>query len=313
MRPLVCNKNETMKKALIFIPLLVILWMGSIKVDDLLHRRAPLVVAGPESYSVLFKGPALKVLSMGYDTAMADYLYMKMIQYFAYQDDHGLPMTNLSDMAAAITDLDPGFEYAYSFAWSTLVNFDKRPEDTRIAEGGAILRKGWQNNSDSWHLAQDLAFHNFYYEGRFDEAANMYEAAYKLKPYPIFLMLSARLRTQAGDPELALQILKQQLVETKDEKTRQTIEEGIRRVQGEIIARELDKLVEKYHIERGEMISSLNELIRAGYIRKIPPDGMGGTFKWNVKNQEVESTTFGRVRAHFFGDYQPPWKKKKTN
>jgi|GEM_PF-2600008 len=294
-----------------YLILLLLLWIGAYRVDVKLSGVAPVRISGWEESSTLFRGEALKVLSMGYDTALADYFFMKMIQYFAYQSDNHLPMTNIIHFANAISELDPRFVYAYEFAWGALVNFDARPSDLKVKDAGEILRKGWRNNSDSWRIAQDLGFHNFFYEGNFEQAGNMYDAAFRLSkpPFPLYADLASRMRAEAGKPEIALVALQQQVNMTQDPNIRKTLEKQIQLVRTEIMARRLDERVEAFHKERGSFPNSLSDLITAGYIRKIPPDGMGGSFTWNAEQQEVESTSTPRLKAHFSNAYQPPWKK----
>jgi hypothetical protein len=112
-----------------------------LKVDAKVEAKAPVFVGGPGQYSVLFNGPAMKVICMGFDTATADYLFMKLIQYFAYHDDHDTPMPNILPMVETMTDIDPRFTYAYQFAWTAIMDFDVRPWEERIREGGYIYAK----------------------------------------------------------------------------------------------------------------------------------------------------------------------------
>jgi len=281
-------------------------WMLSLKTDSTLEKIAPQQPGGPATYSVLFSGQALKVMSLGFDHAVAVYNWLKLIQYCAYCSDHSLPLNNLYNMTDTITTLDPGFDFVYQMSWVFLMNYDVRPNKIRIEEGEKILRKGWTNNTDSYRLAQDLGFHLFYYEQKYIEAANMYNAAFALRPnFPVYAKLAASLRANAGDPELALMGLKIQYDSTKDEYVRKQLKHQMVKAQAEIIAVELDKKLAQYQKDRGVCPASLQELISAGYINRIPSDGLGGTYRLNTDTCKSESTTIGRLRIFY-----PPDKKK---
>lgn len=293
-----------------FFVLLLMIWLLAYRVDVKLNRIAPVKVAGWKESSTLFRGEALKVVSMGYDTAIADYFFMKMIQYFAYQGDNRLPMNNITQFIGAISELDPKFVYSYEFAWNVLVNYDTRPDEVKIREGGEILRKGWRNNTDSWLIAQDLGFHNFFYEGNFEQAANMYDVAFRLRPsFPLYAQLASRMRSEAGKPELARLALEQQMNITRDPETRALLEKQIQLVNVEITARRLEEYVETFRKDKGHLPDSLSELVGAGYLPYLPEDGLGGTFKWDTEKQEVVSNSTPRLRTYFSAAYIPPWKK----
>lgn len=300
-----------MKRWLPYLVLMMIAWPVGLKVDAKVEAKAPVFVGGPGQYSVLFNGPAMKVICMGFDTATADYLFMKLIQYFAYHDDHDTPMPNILPMVETMTDIDPRFTYAYQFAWTAIMDFDVRSWEERIREGGYILRKGWRNNPDSWRIAQDLAFHNFFYEGDFEKAANMYDMAFKLRgEFPLYAQLAARLRTNAGKPELALMALQQQYEEAQNDDHRRVLQYQMNQVRTEITARKLEEAVEKFRLETGRFPNSLAELVPR-YISKIPKDDFGGKFFWNKERERVESTslTNGRMEVFFDKSYMPPWKR----
>ena len=286
--------------------LVAFVWCAGLALDTKLEEIAPNRPAGPTSYQVFFKGDALKVMALGYDHALAVYYWLKTIQYCAYCSDYKLPMDNLYAMTDAITTLDPHYKFAYTMSWTFLMTYDTRPMKVKIEEGEKILQKGWRNNPDDWLMAQDLAFHLFFYEQKYDEAADLYDAAFKLRPdFPLYSRFAARLRASAGYPKLALTGLHIQYESTEDEVAKEKLQIQMQRVKAEIIADELDKYVEKYRTEKGECPINISQIVKEGYIDRIPPDGLGGTYEIDEKECRVKSTTIGRLEVFY-----PPDKDK---
>jgi hypothetical protein len=139
----------------------------------------------------------------------------------------------------------------------------------------------------------------------------MYDMAFKLRgDFPLYAQLAARLRTNAGKPELALMALQQQYQEAQNDDHRRVLQYQMNQVRTEITARKLEEAVEKFRLDTGRFPNSLAELVPR-YISKIPKDGFGGKFFWNKERQRVESTslTNGRMEVFFDKSYLPPWKR----
>jgi len=278
--------------------LLGLTWVGGMAVDHKLERVAPEKAAETQRYGAVFKGRALKVMSLGYDHAVATYYWLKLIQYCAYADDNSLPMENLYTLFEIITDLDPHYRFAYELAWINLMYYDVRPMEIRKREGLSILRKGFHADPEDWRIVQDLAFHLFYYEKKYEKAAKLYHWAYRLRKFPLYARLATRLETYARGPEAALIGLEIQLKSVGDEKVKKELRRQIKRVRAEKTAQELDKYIEKYVREVGRCPDSLQDMVREGFIRFVPADGLGGTYELDKEKCRVESTTIGRLEVY---------------
>ena len=290
-------------KPVVILIVLALIWASGILLDSELEKRSPQKIGGPTTYDAVFSGESLKVMSLGYDSAMTIYYWMKFIQYVSNCGDYKKPMDNLYRMVDVITTIDPRFAFAYEMAWIFLMNYDVRPIEVRIEEGAKILEKGWRYNPDSWRMAQNRAFHLFFYQQEYRMAANLYDTAYRLKkpPFVIYARLAARLRANAGYPELALIGLRVQLQSTDDEETKKSIIEHIKKTEAEIKATGIDKAIAMYMKELNvDCPADLDELVKAGYLETIPPDGLGGTFVIDTEKCISKSTTVGRLQV-----YQP--------
>jgi hypothetical protein len=93
--------------------------------------------------------------------------------------------------------------------------------------------------------------------------------------------------------------LKIQYDSTKDEYVRKQLQYQMVRVQAEITAVDLDKILEQYQKDKGACPKSLNELVAFRYIYRIPHDGLGGAYRLNTDTCKVESTTIGRLKIFY--------------
>jgi hypothetical protein len=98
-------------------------------------------------------GHLLEVASMGYETLIADLLWLKGIQYYGehHRTDRSYPLAE--HVFSTITDLDPHFLGAYRFGAFVLSQDVGQP-----AAGVDLIRKGMQRNPGRWQLPFDLGF-----------------------------------------------------------------------------------------------------------------------------------------------------------
>lgn len=98
-------------------------------------------------------GNYVKLVSLGYDNFVADFLWLRVIQAFGAAYTAGASIHQLSSYFDVITDLDPRFLSAYSFG-----NLVLGEEAKDAARGLAILDKGIKNNPTKYRLGFEAAF-----------------------------------------------------------------------------------------------------------------------------------------------------------
>ncbi len=282
----------------IALALLSLTWAGGLALDHRLEEVAPRKVAGAQGDKVIFQGKALKVMSLGYEQALATYYWLKLIQYCAYSDTNSLPMKQVYPMVRIINSLGLHYYYVYEFSWLNLMYYDVRPLEIRKREGEKILRMGFYAAPDSWRLAQDYGFHLFYYQHEYAKAANLYDRAYRLRKFPLYAQLATSLSAHGKGPEAALMGLRIQLSSTADEDVKKELKRQIKRVKAEEIAQELDKYIDIYVQKVGHCPESLEVLVKEGLIRHVPSDGIGGTYRLDKEDCKAESTTIGRLKVY---------------
>jgi hypothetical protein len=124
-----------------------------------LQKRIENLIAGTriQSDELLFtSGKALKNMSLGYSSLLADIYWTRAVQYFgghlSRQDDRVQELAPLLDVT---TTLDPQLIVAYRFGGIFLA--EERPVGVgRPDLGVRLLQKGIAANPANWHLRYDL-------------------------------------------------------------------------------------------------------------------------------------------------------------
>ena len=113
-----------------------------------------------------------KILSLGFDNAVADFLWIRAIQYFG-GNFSTLNVTEkrdgLMNLMNNLVGLDPHFIGAYKFA-GFVINESMKEPDTAMN----FLIGGADNNPDDWKLSFDAGFIGFYQLQQYEVAKDLF-------------------------------------------------------------------------------------------------------------------------------------------
>jgi len=219
----------------------------------------------------------VRVASLGYQTLVADAYWLQAIQYFANTSKGKVPI-DLYKMADFITDLDPRFAFAYYFTGLNLMLTSAPAKPVRD-----ILEKGRKNCPDDWNIPFTLGFFYYFSLNRFDQAADNFEAAYRITHFKTFALLAARIRSQGGELETAINLLRVMAQGTADPDAKRTFEQRIAELQAQLILRDLNAAVDKFFSTEGRYPTGPAELVQRGLIPGLPPHPVSGhTFKYQA-------------------------------
>ena len=158
---------------------------------------------GHEELLYLPSGNFLKVVSLGFEEALADILLIKMIDYFATHLKTDRTYTWLYHMADVITTLDPNFRFPYVFA-GVLLNL----EANQFENARKILLKGMPVFKDDWYFPFALGLNYFFHEADLLLAADYFDKASNLPGAPEYLaVLSKKLKEKGKTKETTLEFL----------------------------------------------------------------------------------------------------------
>jgi tetratricopeptide (TPR) repeat protein len=238
--------------------------------------------------STLFVPPArvLKVVSLGFDNLFSDFYWLRAIQYYGEKANARENYRWLYPLMDLVTDMDPGFAYAYKFSGVTI------PYDAASAQkANLILEKGLVNAPQLWQIPFYIGYNYLAFIGDYRKAGEYISRAANIPGAPPFLSgLASRLYAEAGRPELALDILGQIYNSVEDDLLRQTIEERIKLVVVERDLNMLNKAVTLFLQKTGRYPEHLGQLVQAGIISSLPREPHGGRYYFDPAKREVVSS-----------------------
>ena len=218
-----------------------VVWLSSF-----IERNRPPLPEGYSDSDLSMNGSRLKGFALGTEGLIADWYFMRSLQYIGdkmlTRKVGTLNIDDLSDLNPRLlypllnnaTDLDPHFIAAYSYGAMVLPAVDKE-------KAVELTAKGIAKNPDSWRLYQHLGF--IYWKlHRYDKAAESYEKGSTIEgAQPFMKLMAASMKADGGSRETARSIYQQMLDGSDDEQVRIT---AVRRLN------ELDSLDERDAIDK---------------------------------------------------------------
>ncbi|HEX9919523.1 MAG TPA: hypothetical protein VGA87_10165 [Pyrinomonadaceae bacterium] len=189
-------------------------WLDS-RAHALAARRA---AASEELY---LKPEQARRLSLGFNAFVADWYWMRALQYVGRKvtahegaiqidDLSALNLKILAPLLENATTLDPQFLVAYEYGAIVLPAVD-------VEAAVKLVRKGIAANPQAWRLYSYLGY-IYWQQNRFQEASETYAAASRIPGAPAWLSsMSAQMATKGGSRETARAIYQNMYRQTDDE------------------------------------------------------------------------------------------------
>ena len=223
------------KEWLIPIAIVVAGFAAIVAISGFLDRSRPEL---PEEYAdsdILLNGSSLKGYLLGFEGLLADWYWMRSLQYIGDKIDRSkaevLDLDDLRQLNPRLlfpylenaTDLDPHFIAAYSYGAIVLPAIDP---DKAIA----IAEKGISNNPGEWRLYQHLGY--IYWKLKlYDKAAEIYEKGSQVAgAAPFMKLMAASMETEGGSRATAREIFRQMLDGSDDPMIRLTAERRLNEI-----------------------------------------------------------------------------------
>lgn len=187
--------------------------------------------AAPDSYAdedLSLQGARLKGYSLGFEGLIADWYWMKSLQYVGdkiLKNNQPMSLDNLKSLNPRLlypyldnaTTLDPQFIEAYSYGAIVLPAID-REQAIKIAE------KGIANNPNKWRLYHYLGY-IYWTLKNYEKAAEIYERGAKIEDAPDWMkLMGARMKAEGGSRETARAIYRQMSGEAQDSQIKENAE-----------------------------------------------------------------------------------------
>ena len=266
--------------------------VGVFYISSFIDGHRPALDEGYEDTDLNVRGSALKGFALGTEGLIADWYYMRSLQYIGDKliksTDEVIDLENLNSlnprllypMLDTATDLDPHFIAAYNYGAILLPAID--PEKAIL-----IANKGIANNPDKWRLYQYLGY-VYWKQGRYQEAAETFERGSKAPgAAPFMKMMVATMQSEGGSRQTARTIFQQMLTDTTDPMVKLTAERRLDYFDSLDEREAIDKALTESKDRTGHCPGSLSEIMPALMSVQLPDEN---DFQIDKSNRLVDPT-----------------------
>ncbi len=265
--------------ALLTILFLILAITVQTKIETIRRFKVP-----GSSIIYLPSGKYLKFITFGFDSLLADIIYIWAIQYYSnYAIKNRFDY--LEHIFSIISELDPHYLDPYRIgaliAWY---------EGKRIDLALKVLDLGIKKNPNNWILPFEAAHYAQMYKKDYKLAQYYYDITRKIKGAPpIARRLYAAAAFKAMDLETAYKNWLEIYQTAEDERVKKIAYNHLYRTKTTIDKIKLKKAIEKYKKKYRRLPMNLNQLVRAGILKEIPKDLDGNDYIYNPHTGEVKS------------------------
>ncbi|HEY5885816.1 MAG TPA: hypothetical protein VIT88_14090 [Pyrinomonadaceae bacterium] len=205
--------------------IIVIGVVGFVAVARWLDTHRPKIQTEIQQESLYLTGNALKRMSLNFNGLVADWYWMRALQYVGgkilsaqgpiqLDDLSELDMNLLAPMLDISTTLDPEFMEPYMYAAVVLPAINEE-------EAIRITRKGIAANPSQWRLYQHLGY-IYWQRGDYASAGEAYSEGARIPGAPPWMQaMNARMAAEGGSRDVAREIYGQMYQEAGDPKVKE--------------------------------------------------------------------------------------------
>lgn len=219
---------------------------------------------------------ALKCMSVGYSGLVADIYWTRAVQYFGRAHAEGASGYKLlSPILTIATELDPKLTSAYEYGSIFLAQ--KPPQGAGEPRAAvALVRRGIEQNPDNWHLYYTLGFIDGMELKDYPAAAQAFREGSNVPgAHPWMRAMAATMAEHGGDPETAHYMWFQMYQTSVDKMVRENAKKHLRAAEAQMDIVQIQKMVDDFEAQTGRPPASLIELVRPGYLFRVPKDPTG--------------------------------------
>lgn len=259
-----------------------------------LQRWQPHGYASRATELIYLPTPAqARILALGYREVVADYYWVRALQYFTEPSLAVVSYKNLADFLEVVVGVDPDFEYAYKFA-GIAIPFDVgRGRFVNTERSTSLLERGVERFPNNWQLRFFLGFNYLNYHQQPAKAAEQFAAASKLPGAPRYLSaFTAKVFTVGGDIERAISFAETTLETAEDPEVQSLMKKRLRDLYAEKMVGRIEEGAQRFREQLGRYPFDLDELVRSGF--PPPPPG----FVLNADGKAQPPAEFRRMILH---------------
>ena len=195
-----------MRQKLLILFVLILLWSGATYLNTHLESSKETLLWQRERVSAVVSSPQVIPYLLGYETVLADYIWIKTMLYFGGQYENSRDFIWLTSMLDAVTMLNPSFYPAYEFGGLMVSQVSGDYNYSRL-----LLDRGCSRVGERREFIMFLnAWINYSELKDYERAADLMElAAHWDKAPPFWGAFAATIRSDAGNTKGSIQFLQE--------------------------------------------------------------------------------------------------------
>lgn len=207
-----------------------------------------------------------RLMSLGYTSVVADFYWVKALQYFTDPTQRLNQYKNLADYLEVVLGVDPDYEYAYKFAGIAVPHDTGRFRFVNTKRSTSFLERGVKRFPENWQLRFFLGYNYLNFHNEPIKAAEQFAIASELPGAPTYFAgFAARLWTVGGEVDRALDFARGVLKTTKDAEIRELMEQRVRDLEVERELRRIEAAAKAFEEKTGHLPANLDELVGSGF------------------------------------------------
>jgi tetratricopeptide (TPR) repeat protein len=256
-----------------------------IAISRWMDEHRPPVDVRAEEERLYMTGQTVKRMSLGFNGLVADWYWMRSLQYVGRKmlnhpgqvqlDDLGpLDMRLLYPLLDTATTIDPHFIEPYQYG-AVVLPAVKEEDAIKLTE------KGIEKNPHAWRLYQHLGY-IYWKRGDYRKASEIYGAGAKIADAPQWMKeMSARMAAEGGSHAMAREIYTRLHEESNDEEVKKLMVRRLMQVDSFEERDAIRKAMETFRQRNGRCVATWKELfadLRAARLpsgRPLTFDSMG--------------------------------------
>jgi tetratricopeptide (TPR) repeat protein len=230
-------------------------------------------------------GRFVREASIEFQELAADFVWLRAIQYYGYHLMSDRRYEWLGHVFGILTALDPAFIGAYHFGAITLAWDARKPH-----EAIDFLIEGLRANPLNWQIPFDAGFICYMVLRDYDRASTLFEVASRMpNAWFIIARWAAIAKAKAGDFRTAREMWLDILRGTDNRQLKALVVRQLKKLALDEAIDLLQKAVQRFQEDRRRLPDDFYELVRAGYVARIPEEPYGGRFVF--RDGRVQTTT----------------------
>ncbi|MEP6944773.1 MAG: hypothetical protein ABJA02_02565 [Acidobacteriota bacterium] len=257
-----------------------------------IERVRPAMPADYEDSDLSMNGSRLKGFALGSEGLIADWYWMRALQYIGGKivraPDETINIDDLRNLNPRLlyplldnaTDLDPHFIAVYSYGAIVMPAIDPQ-------KAIAITQKGIDNNPNEWRLYQYLGY--IYWKLKmYNKAADVYERGSEVPgAAPFMRLMAASMKNEGGSRSTARDIYAEML-RSEDPQIKLTAQRRIAELDSFDEQEAIDKALAEFQDQSGRCPNSFAEIMPTLMHVKLPA---GNEFQVDSANRLVDPTS----------------------